>query len=129
MTNSIDYVPFAELVLASLAHAPLVLVLDGSTVGRGCVALMLSVLYRGRALPITWIVAQGRKGHFAETVHLQLIKQRVPLLPAQAKVVLLGDGEFDGLEFQQLLDAQGWTYSKLTPVVENCEIVYTVLCG
>jgi hypothetical protein len=110
LTASISYVPFAEMVLASLAHGPLVLVLDGSTVGRGCVALMLSVLYRGRALPITWIVAQGRKGHFAETVHLQLIQQLIPLLPAHAKIVLLGDGEFDGLQFQQLLADQGWTY-------------------
>lgn len=40
--------------MPSLAHRPLVLVLDGSAVGRGCVALMLSVLYRGRALPVTW---------------------------------------------------------------------------
>lgn len=58
-TSTIYYVPFAEMLLASLAHRPLVLVLDGSTVGRGCVALMLSVLYGGRALPVTWLVAEG----------------------------------------------------------------------
>jgi hypothetical protein len=110
ITASVYYVPFAELLLSSLAHSPLVLVLDGSAVGRGCVALMLSVLYRGRALPVTWIVAQGRKGHFAEQVHLQLLQQLIPLLPSQAKVVLLGDGEFDGLQFQHLLAEQGWTY-------------------
>lgn len=53
ITSSISYDPFAELLLASLAHCPLVLVLDGSAVGRNCVTLMLSVLYRGRALPVT----------------------------------------------------------------------------
>jgi hypothetical protein len=110
ITSSIYYVPFAELLLTSLAHSPLVLVIDGSTVGRGCVALMLSVLYRGRALPVTWLVAEGRKGHFAEAVHLQLLQQLIPLLPPQAQVVLLGDGEFDGLQLQQLLAAQGWSY-------------------
>jgi Transposase DDE domain len=110
ITSSIYSVPFAEVLLASLAHRQLVLVLDGSAVGRGCVALMLSVLYRGRALPVTWIVAQGRKGHFAEQVHLELLQHLVPLLPPQAKVLLLGDGEFDGLAFQQMLTAQGWTY-------------------
>jgi hypothetical protein len=109
ITSSIYYVPFAEVLLASLAHGPLVLVLDGSVVGRGCVALMLSVLYRGRALPVTWIVAEGAKGHFAEQVHLALIQQLLPLLPSHAKVVLLGDGEFDGLQLQQLVAAQGWS--------------------
>jgi hypothetical protein len=110
ITSTIYYVPFAEVVLASLAHSPLVLVLDGSAVGRGCVALMLSVLYRGRALPVTWIVAKGAKGHFAEQVHLDLIAHLRPLLPSHATVVLLGDGEFDGLQLQQLVAAQGWTY-------------------
>jgi hypothetical protein len=110
ISSSIYYVPFAEVLLASLAQRPLVLVLDGSAVGRGCVALMLSVLYRGRALPVTWIVAEGAKGHFAEQVHLELLAQLLPLLPSQAKVVLLGDGEFDGLQVQQVLAAQGWTY-------------------
>jgi hypothetical protein len=110
ITSAVYYVPFAEVLLSSLAHSPLVLVLDGSAVGRGCVALMLSVLYRGRALPVTWIVAKGAKGHFAEQVHLDLLEQLLPLLPSHAKVVLLGDGEFDGLQFQQQLAAHGWTY-------------------
>lgn len=125
MTSTIYYVPFAEVLLASLAHCPLVLVLDGSAVGRGCVALMLSVLYRGRALPVTWIVAKGAKGHFAEQVHLDLIQHLLPLLPAHAKVVLLGDGEFDGLQFQQLVAAQGWSYVCRTasnlPIREGAE--------
>ena len=34
-----------------LALETLVLVMDGSVVGRGCVALMLHVIYTGRALP------------------------------------------------------------------------------
>jgi hypothetical protein len=104
------YLPFAKLLLASLAHSPLVLVLDGSTVGRGCVSLMLSVVYRGRALPVVWLVAEGRKGHFAESVHLHLLHHLLPLVPSQAEVVVLGDGEFDGLLFQQTLNAHGWSY-------------------
>lgn len=110
VTPMVYYLPFAKFLLASLAHSPLVLVLDGSTVGRGCVALMLSVVYQGRALPVVWLVVEGKKGHFAETVHLQLLHQLVPLLPPSAEVVLLGDGEFDGLLFQQTLDAHGWSY-------------------
>ncbi len=38
------FLPVAQAVLANLAHQPLMLVMDGSVVGRGCVALMLSVV-------------------------------------------------------------------------------------
>ena len=71
------------------------LVIDGSTVGRGCVALMVHVVYKGRALPIGWLVRQGKKGHCSEALHLALVEQVQALLPLGAKVVFLGDGEFD----------------------------------
>ena len=54
--------PYAEILLAHLACATLVLVMDGSVVGRGCVALMIHVIYKGRALPLAWRVRQGPKG-------------------------------------------------------------------
>jgi hypothetical protein len=78
------------------------------------VALLVSVAYRGRALPIAWIVAKGRKGHFAETVHLHLVEQLAAVIPPKATVVMLGDGEFDGLTFQQTLQTHGWTYVSRT---------------
>jgi hypothetical protein len=43
------FLPVAQELLTALAHQPLQLVMDGSAVGRGCVALMLSVVYHGRA--------------------------------------------------------------------------------
>jgi hypothetical protein len=58
------FVPYAEVMLAHLAFQTLVLVIDGSVVGRGCVALMIHVGYKGRALPLAWVVRRGKKGHF-----------------------------------------------------------------
>ena len=46
------FLPYAEVLLAHLALQTLVLVIDGSVVGRGYVALMLHVVYKGRALPL-----------------------------------------------------------------------------
>src|SRR5512133_1517971 len=43
------YLPFARQVLEALASLPLVLVMDGSQVGRGCMVLMVGVLYKKRA--------------------------------------------------------------------------------
>ena len=102
--------PFAQLVLATLARQPLVLIMDGSAIGRGCVTLMLSVVYDGRALPLAWLVVTGAKGHFPQTSHCALVAQIKPYLPPNAPVIFLGDGEFDGTELQAKLAGYGWQY-------------------
>jgi hypothetical protein len=97
-------------LLANLADQPLVLAIDGSVVGRGCVALMLSVVYQGRALPLVWVVVQGTKGHFPQATHCALLAQLQPLIPPGTEVTVLGDGEFDGIDFQALLRQLHWQY-------------------
>jgi hypothetical protein len=104
------FLPVAKALLANLAQQPLVLVLDGSVVGRGCVALMLSVVYHGRALPLAWVVVQGKKGHFPQATHCALVDQIAPLIPPTADVTLLGDGEFDGTALQAALRKLHWHY-------------------
>lgn len=104
------FVPYAEILLAHLACQTLVLVIDGSVVGRGCVALMIHVVYKGRALPLAWVVRRGTKGHFPEDLHIALIEQVYDLIPPGARVVVLGDGEFDGTGLQHTLQEAGWSY-------------------
>src|SRR5512132_981391 len=104
------FLPYAESLLTHLALETLVLVMDGSGVGRGCVALMIHVLYKGRALPLAWRVRQGPKGHFPEDLHIALVELISALVPEGTQVVLLGDGEFDGTGLQQTVQAAGWSY-------------------
>jgi hypothetical protein len=104
------WLPFARVLLESLAHSPLTIVLDGTTAGRGCVVLMASLVYHGRAIPLHWTVVKGKKGHLPETVHCALITCLRTVIPATANVTLLGDGEFDGTELQASIRAAGWQY-------------------
>jgi hypothetical protein len=104
------FLPVATALLANLAQQPLTLVLDGSVVGRGCVALMLSVVYHGRALPLAWVVVKGKKGHFPQQTHCALLAQIQDLIPVGTEVTVLGDGEFDGTEFQAVLRKLKWNY-------------------
>ena len=104
------FAPFAVALLLSLAYGSLVLAIDGSEVGRGCLALMVSVVYKGRALPLGWVVVKGSKGHFPEETHVALVQQVAELIPQEADVIFLGDGEFDGLTLQQTVDSYGWQY-------------------
>lgn len=104
------FLPFVDVLLASLVKQTLVLVIDGSPVGRGCLGLMVSVVYQGRALPLMWLVVNGKKGHFAEHCHLQLLRRVYELIPPGADVVWVGDGEFDGVGLQQALNDCRWRY-------------------
>lgn len=105
------FVPFLQELLAALAQrGPLAIVFDGSALGRDCVVLMASVIYKKRALPLAWIVRRGKKGHFAAEVHLDLFEQVRSVVPDGAEIVFLGDGEFDSTALQGALARAGWHY-------------------
>ena len=107
---TLEIMPFAQGLLEGLGKQTLVLVMDGSEVGRKCLALMVSVVYHGRALPIAWLVVKGSKGHRPESEHIQLAQKVQELVPVGADVVFLGDGEFDGDGLQAALAGFGWIY-------------------
>lgn len=105
------FIPFLEALLVGLARSgPLVLAIDGSEVGRNCLALVISVIYQKRALPLVWVVVPGSKGHFSEETHCQLVETLKPLLPEGCDVIFLGDGEFDGNQLQTTIAENGWEY-------------------
>jgi hypothetical protein len=109
--EEIYFLPYAEILLTCLALETLVLVMDGSGVGRGCCALMIHVIYKGRALPLAWVVRQCPKGHAPEALHIELVELVRELIPEGSTVVFLGDGEFDGTELQATLNEAGWFYA------------------
>jgi hypothetical protein len=123
------FLPVAQALLANLASQPIVLVMDGSVVGRGCLALMVSVVYHGRALPLCWVVVKGKKGHFSEDVHCELLAQVQAMMPRDATVIFLGDGEFDGTELQAALQQYHWQYVCRTAaniIVNACGVRFHV---
>lgn len=109
--EEIYFLPYAELLLQCLSLETLVLVMDGSVVGRGCCALMISVIYKGRALPLAWRVRQVPKGHFPEDFHINLVELVMSVIPEGTEVVFLGDGEFDGIYLQEVMNDSGWFYA------------------
>ena len=120
------YQPYANALLAALAHHTLVLAMDGSDVGRGCLTLMVGVVYKKRALPIAWIVVKGSKGHFPEEAHVQLLNEVYAMVPQGCDVIFLGDGEFDGITLQASIDAYGWLYvCRTAKNAQICDDGYT----
>ena len=81
--------------------------MEGRVVGRGCLALRLHVVEKGRALPLAWRVRQSPKGPCPEALHSAMVAWLTTGIPAGATVVLLGDGECDGTALQATLSETG----------------------
>lgn len=107
------YLPFVRQFLHGLAaKSEIVFVMDGSQTGSANTTLMLSVLCKGFAVPVAWVVKKGEKGHFPEEMHLDLLKMIVQACPSVdgCRIVLLGDGEFDGQGLQQWCADNKWLF-------------------
>jgi hypothetical protein len=102
------FLPYAEVLVQPLAWQTVVLVRDGSGVGRGGPALMLHVVSKGRALPLAWRVRQAPKGHGPEDLHIALVALVLERIPAGTKVVCRGAGEFDGSTLPEKRHKAGW---------------------
>lgn len=104
------FAPFVKVFLQQLASSGLTIIIDGSAMGRGCFVLMASLVWKKRAIPLSWIVVEGQKGHLSEALHLQLLGELRSLIPPETKVVILGDGEFDGIQFLAAIQNEKWQY-------------------
>ena len=99
-----------RLLAVLRAENDLVSGIDGSTVGRGCMILMLSVIYRQQAIPVVWTVVRAQKGHLPEAMHRQLLARLSEIVPTHCRVTIMGDGECDGLHWQADILSYGWDY-------------------
>jgi hypothetical protein len=109
--EAVSFLPYADVVLRHLALPPLVLVMEGRGVGRGCTALMLHVVSKGRARPLAWRVRPAPQGHLPADLPSALVDLMSGLLPSGAQVVVLGDGACDGPRLQHTLQQAGWSYA------------------
>lgn len=111
VTHELDYLPYVQEVLDALAGLALVIAIDGSEIGRGCLVLMVSLIYNTRAIPLVWTVFQRPKGHASAAEHMQLLEVARSFLPSESAIIFLGDGEFDSVELQSYLHAlPQWEY-------------------
>ena len=81
----------------------LVFSIDGSVVGNGCMCLMISLIYKGKALPVIWKTYVSKKGHLFESKHIELLNALAEIVPENCRIIMTGDGEFHGCDWQKCL--------------------------
>lgn len=80
--------------LAGWAGATLYLVLDTTTLAGKLVILRISLVYRGRAIPLVWEVYERQSVSLPFAAYKAVLGHVRSLLPPDARIVLLGDRGF-----------------------------------
>lgn len=105
------YAPYVKPLLESISkEKEIKVIIDGSEMAGDCVVLMISVIWQKRAIPLVWLTKKGEKGHFPEKDHIQLIELAKKILPLNCRIILLGDGEFDGKDLREKCKEFNWEY-------------------
>jgi len=105
------YAPLARSLLEQAAATGAVrLILDSTKVGAGHQLLMVALAYHKRALPIAWTWVKRPQGHSTVRQQLSLLRYVHTLVPVQARVQVVGDGEFGHVPVARQLDRWDWLY-------------------
>ncbi len=88
------YGPLLQQALAEWGNHRLYLALDTSILWNTYCLVRLSLIYRGRAIPIVWKVLEHPSSRVAYGVYQEVLDKVVELLPFQCPVVLTADRGF-----------------------------------
>jgi len=102
------YGPVVTQALAEWGEQALYVALDTSMLWDTYCLLRLSMIYRGRAVPLVWCVLQHGSAQVAFEAYRDLLERAALLLPRSCKVVFLADRGFADTELMAHLQRLGW---------------------
>jgi Transposase DDE domain len=124
------YGPLIAQALQEWGKHALYLALDTSMLWNQYCVIRLSVVYRGRAVPIVWEVLKHGSSSVTHAAYEELLEVVPPLLPAGVKVVFLADRGFADTALLAQLRRLGWhfrirlkaTFTVLRPGQPDCKV-------
>jgi hypothetical protein len=105
---------YCNLMTAALVEwqaMRLELALDTSSLWGRFVIVRLSIIYRGRAIPLIWKVLAQSSTSIKFTAYADLLRSAAQLLPLDCQVVLLADRGFVDVRLMQLAVELGWHFT------------------
>jgi len=102
------YGPLMQQALAEWGSHLLYLALDTSTLWNTYCLVRLSIIYRGRAIPIVWKVLEHPSSRVAYDVYKDVLDKVADLLPFRCHVVFTADRGFADTHLMDHLARLGW---------------------
>jgi Transposase DDE domain len=102
------YGPFIEEALVQWGPQVLYVALDTSMLWNTYGMIRLSVVYRGRAVPLVWTVLEHGSAQVSYDTYKALLDKAAALLPPRCRVVLLADRGFADTDLMAHLQRLGW---------------------
>lgn len=104
------YGPLIEQALSAWVGKRLYVALDTSMLWNTYCMIRLCVIYRGRAVPLTWKVIEHGSASVAFEVYRELLEEAKKRIPFACKVVFLADRGFADTKLMAHLQKMGWHY-------------------
>jgi hypothetical protein len=104
---------YGKLITAALVEwrqERVELALDSSSLWGRYVIVRLALIYRGRAIPLTWKVLERKSTSVALGDYADLLWHAARLLPQPCRVLLLADRGFVDVELMKLATLLGWDF-------------------
>ena len=104
------YGPLIHAALAEWGEHILYLALDTSQLFGDYCLIRISVVFRGRAVPIVWAVLEHKSSTVAYEVYKELLDSAAKLLPMGVPVVFLADRGFADTHLMEHVKKLGWHF-------------------
>jgi len=105
---------YRNLLSAALVEwqtSELEIALDTSVLWERFVIVRLSAIYRGRALPLGWLVLEQKSASVSFLAYAELVRTVACLLPTHCRVLLLADRGFVDVKLMHLAVDLGWHFT------------------
>jgi len=104
------YGPLIQQALTEWGDHTLYLALDTSRLFDDYCLIRISVVFRGRAIPIVWKVIEHKSSTVAYDVYNELLDNTVKLLPKGVRAILLADRGFADTDLMKRASELGWHF-------------------
>jgi hypothetical protein len=104
------YRDLVKTVFAEWRNHKIYLALDSSSLWDEFVIVRIALIYRGRALPLSWIVLKQQSTMVAFEKYKQILKDAATILPKGCPVILLADRGFDDNDLFCAARDLGWGF-------------------
>lgn len=104
------YRPLIEKVLHKWAGETIYLALDTSQLWNRFVIIRLALVYRGRALPVGWIVCASQSATVSVALYQRMLADVAAVIPKDSHVILLADRGFADVKLMKIVCQLGWHF-------------------